>query len=316
MSNLIFSINATLPLILVVVLGVILRKTGFLDKEFAKKCDRFVFYFTVPPTLFLNMYEMDLRASFDTRLLLFCMIATVLSIVGAFFLGKAVIKDSRGDLGEFIQAAYRSSVALLGYALILSLCGQTTHGPVMILGSVPLYNIAAVLILVLTSPDSSHDTGKQLTRALLGIAKNPIILGIAAGSIASLIRLPVPTALQSAAKSVGSLTTPLILISIGISFEGTSALGKLRPSLIAACCKLILIPLIFLPVAVLMGFRAEALITILIMLGSPLTPSGYTMARKYGHSGVITASAIVLTTMGSALTLTVWITVLKALQLI
>ena len=316
MSNLIYSLNATLPLVLVVILGIILRKTGFLDQEFGNRSDRFVFCFTIPPTMFLTMYEMDLAAGFDMRLLLYCMGATVLTIFGAWALGKIILRDNRDALGEFIQACYRSSVAVLGYIILSNIYGSTPTAPMMILGSVPLYNIAACLILVLTSPDEHRDAGSQVTKAILGVVKNPIILGIAAGSIASLLHIHVPAILLSTARSVGSLTAPLTLISIGIGFKGKEVLGEVGPSVTATVFKLILIPLIFVPIAALMGFRGDSLVTILVMLASPVAPASYTMARKFGHSGVISASTIMLTTVGSAITLTIWLTILKSLNMV
>jgi len=64
---------------------------------------------------------------------------------------------------------------------------------------------------------------------------------------------------------------------------------------------------VFVPVAVALGFRNEELIALLIMLGSPTTPSSYVMAKNMGHEGVLTSSCIATTTLLSALTLTGWI---------
>ena len=67
-----------------------------------------------------------------------------------------------------------------------------------------------------------------------------------------------------------------------------------------------------LPCAVALGFRDEELIALLIMLGSPTTPSAYVMSKNMGHEGVLTSSCIALTTLLSALTLTGWIFLLRS----
>lgn len=54
--------------------------------------------------------------------------------------------------GEFIQAAYRSSAALLGIAFIQNIYGNSGQAPLMIIGSVPLYNIMAVVVLSFFKP--------------------------------------------------------------------------------------------------------------------------------------------------------------------
>ena len=70
---------------------------------------------------------------------------------------------------------------------------------------------------------------------------------------------------------------------------------------------------LFLPLAVRMGFREEELVAILIMLGSATTVSCYVMAKNMGHEGTLTSSAVMLTTLFSAFTITGWLFLLKSL---
>ena len=58
----------------------------------------------------------------------------------------------RAIRGEFIQASYRSSAALLGIAFIQNIYGSAGMGPLMIIGSVPLYNMMAVVVLSVFRP--------------------------------------------------------------------------------------------------------------------------------------------------------------------
>ena len=90
------------------------------------------------------------------------------------------------------------------------------------------------------------------------------------------------------------------------------AIKKLGPTLAAAFIKTVGLAAVFLPCAVALGFRNEELVALLIMLGSPTTPSAYVMSRNMGHEGVLTSSCIALTTLLSALTLTGWIFVLRS----
>ena len=116
--------------------------------------------------------------------------------------------------------------------------------------------------------------------------------------------------------SVAQMATPLALITIGAGFEGRKALAKIRPTIAASMIKLVIQPLIFLPVAAWMGFHGEQMIAILIMLASPTTPSCYIMAKNMDNDGVLTASVIVMTTLLAAFTLTGWIFILKTVGLI
>ena len=117
---------------------------------------------------------------------------------------------------------------------------------------------------------------------------------------------------QKTFSTLGSLTTPLALLSIGASFEGAKAIKKLGPTVAASFCKLILLDMIFLPIAIKFGFRGQELIALLIMLGSPTTPASYVMSKNMGHDGTLSASCVAATTLFSAITMTLWIYVLSA----
>jgi len=73
---------------------------------------------------------------------------------------------------------------------------------------------------------------------------------------------------------------------------------------------------VFLPLAVWLGFTGDKLLALMIMLGSPTTPSSYVMARNMGHEGVLTSSVIVMTTILSSFTITGEIFIMKRLGLV
>jgi len=115
---------------------------------------------------------------------------------------------------------------------------------------------------------------------------------------------------------LGGCATPMALLSIGAGFEGAKAIKKLGPTCAAAFIKLILLPVIFLPIAVHMGFREQALVAIVILCGAPSTVSGYVMAKNMGGDHVLSSSIIVLTTVLSAVTLTLTLFILRSFALI
>lgn len=309
MQNLIFSLNATLPVFLVMVVGYALGQLGFLPPAFCKASDRLTFKVTLPLMLFLDMGSVDILHDFRPRFVLFCFAATLVGILTVWAVAKRFLKD-KTLVGEFVQAGYRSSAAVLGVAFIQNIYGTSGMAPLMILGSVPLFNIFAVIILTVESPQQH---GKVTPSKLLyGVLTNPILDGIILGTLYSLLPFGLPTLAQKTLTSLSSLTTPLALLSIGASFEGAKAIKKLAPTLVAACCKLMVLTTIFIPIAVKLGFRDQQLIALLIMLGSPTTPSSYVMAKNMGHEGVLTASCVAATTLFSALSLTFWIFVLRS----
>ncbi|HJB36354.1 MAG TPA: AEC family transporter [Candidatus Blautia merdipullorum] len=314
MENLIFSLNATIPVFLLMVLGLALRKIGWIDEAFASRVNKFVFRVPLPVLLFQDLATVDFYEMWDGRFVLFCFAVTFLGIVIAGLL--SLLLKNRRIQGEFIQASYRSSAALLGIAFIQNIYGSAGIAPLMIIGSVPLYNIMAVAVLSFFSPERKKLDAGTVKKTWKGIVTNPIIIGILIGMIWSLLRLPLPEIAAKTVSSIGATATPLGLMAMGASFDFRKALGQKGPALAASFLKLIGFCAVFLPIAAAMGFRQEKLVAILIMLGSATTVSCYVMAKNMDHEGTLTSSVVMLTTLGSAFTVTAWLYILKSLGLI
>ncbi len=314
MDNLIFSLNATVPVFLLMVLGVFFHAIGWIDDIFAAKMNQFVFLVPLPVMVFRELATTDFSAAWDAKFVIFCFFATLLSILIVWGLSMLCVKGPRR--GEFIQASYRSSAALLGIAFISSIYGNAGMAPMMILGSVPLYNIMAVVVLTLfTEADRKLDRS-TMRRTFHGIITNPILLSVFLGFAWSLLKLPMGTIPNKALTNVANLASPLGLMAMGASIDFKKVGGELRSSIIAAFMKLIGLCAIFLPIAVTLGFRNEKLVAILIMLGSATTVSSFVMARNMGHEGTLTSNTVVITTICSAFTVTFWIYLLRCLGLI
>ena len=314
MENLIFSLNATVPVFLMMLLGMLFRKLGWIDEAFASKMNQFVFLVPLPVLVFHDLAAADIGDVWNFRFVAFCFLVTAASIAICAVL-SCFLKE-KSQRGEFIQASYRSSAALLGIALTTNIYGNAGLVPLMIIGSVPLYNVMAVVVLSLTSPAKDAPRKGLWKSTLKGIVTNPIILGIAAGLLWSILRLPFPPILEKTVSSLGDLAAPLGLIAMGATFRLDKAVGQAKPAIAASVIKLVGFCVLFLPLAVRMGFREEELVAILIMLGSATTVSCYVMAKNMGHEGTLTSSAVMLTTLFSAFTITGWLFLLKSLGLL
>ena len=314
MENLIFSLNATIPIFLMMLLGMLFRKLGWMDEVFAAKMNKFVFLVPLPVLLFEQLATVDFSEVWDIKFILFCFVVTAISITISTLI--SLLWKDRSIKGEFIQATYRSSAALLGIAFIQNIYGTAGMAPLMIIGSVPLYNIMAVVVLSVFKPGNNSFDKVLVKKTLKGIATNPIIIGIVAGFVWSALKLPMPSILHKTVSSIGATATPMGLMSMGATFEMKKATSKMKPTLVAVFMKLVGFCAIFLPMAALLGFRNEEMIAILVMLGSATTVSCFVMARNMGHEGTLSSGVIMMTTLLSAFTLTMWLDVLRSFGLV
>lgn len=312
MDSLIFSLNATMPVFLVIVTGYFLRYIGMLNEPFIKSADRFNFKVTLPVMLFTDLACTDFVTAFDLKYVGYCFFVTLICVLAIWGFARCFMKE-KSLTGEFVQASYRSSAAVLGIAFIVNICGSSGMAPLMIIGAVPLYNIFAVIIL--TFEGKTEGEGR-IKKAFLDILKNPIIISIVLGFLYSVSGLPMPKMMNDTLENIGRMATPLALICIGAGFEGRKAVKLIRPTILASMIKLVIQPAVFLPAAIAMGFTGDKLIAAIIMLGSPTTPTCYIMSKNMGHQGVLSSSVIVMTTILSSFTITLQVFIVKYLGLI
>ena len=175
---------------------------------------------------------------------------------------------------------------------------------------------AAVLVLSFTGPAAKGLDKAALKGSAKGILTNPIIIGIALGMLTSACRIDYPVIIDKTINNIAILASPLALLSLGAGFEGKRAIKEWKPTAVAAFLKIAVLPALFLPLAIYMGFTNEKLIAILVMLGSPTTASCYIMAKNMGHEGTLTSGVVVATTFFSSVTLTLYLFILRSAGLI
>ena len=131
MSNLVFSLNTTMPVFLMMVLGFFLHQVHIIDDGFASKLNKFVFSITLPVMLFHQLGSTNFVDAWDSRFVLFCFTVTAVTIALVWFLSFGI--HSLPERGEFVQAAYRSSAAILGIAYMQNMYGDASMVSLLLL---------------------------------------------------------------------------------------------------------------------------------------------------------------------------------------
>lgn len=148
MDSFIYSINATVPIFLVMIVGWVIKQLGVIDEHFVSKANKYVFHVALPVLLFQQISSADMTSQFDIRFVLYCMLATTAFFVITWVVTELLMKDDT-QKGSFVQCACRSSAAILGMAFIQNMYSSTGMAPLMIVSAVPLFNIYSVIILTL-----------------------------------------------------------------------------------------------------------------------------------------------------------------------
>lgn len=332
MENLVTSFEAVLPLFLMIMLGMFLRRIGMLEENVRQSLNKLCFKVFLPIYLFNNIYTIqDLSSAFDLRLILFACIGLVASFcVMMLVVPRFEKKDSRR--GVMIQAMFRSNFALFGLPLAETLCGEMIGPTSLLLGlTVPIYNILAVISL------ETFRGGKPSVKKMLrGIATNPLIiaslLGIVFYCLKTYAGFTLPAVLHNttiatadgAVKTIhagtlvklGNIATPLSLVALGSQFVFSSVKNFKWQLFFTVLTRLVILPLIMVSIGVALGLRNEFLVPIMIMYGAPTAVSSYPMAQQMGGDGDLAASCVVFTSGFAILTIFLFIFGLKSLGLI
>lgn len=307
------SFEAILPVFILMLLGYILRLLKVTDKKGFDAANKLVFKVFLPTLVFYNIYEAESVKIFDVKLICFTVVGVVAVFVAGYFAVMGLSKEN-SKRGVMLQSFFRSNFAILGIPLVNYICGDSVSGltSLMVAVIVPLFNIFAVVAL-----ERFRDGNEKLNvpRLIKGVATNPLIVGCFIGIIFLLLGIKLPAILEKSVKDISSIATPLAIIVLGSNFVFSSVKGYVRELAICVSTRLVIVPLIMLPIAVWFGFSGEALACLLITFASPVAVSSFAMSQQMGGDENLSAQIVVITSVLCLVTLFVWIFVLSYLGL-
>jgi predicted permease len=316
MSDFLFSINVVLPLFLLITTGYLLKQLRFVSETFLSEANKFVFNFPLPLMLFQNIrnvFNGSFTDSFNTKLILSAFVGIIIVIVILLII-VPVFGKRRATTGSLIQGIFRSNFIIYGLPLATSMYGNSAIIPVsMLLGMViPVYNIAAVVVLTVFSETKSVSSISILL-IIKNIFKNPLILACIAGYVVGTLNIRFPVFIDSPINEISKIATPLALMVMGGLFKFRGLMNNFWTVFIASLSKLVIIPLIAMIVFVCMGFRGLELAALLCLFATPTAVASFIMAENMGCDGEISAHIVVLSTALSAITIFLFIFGLKSM---
>lgn len=298
------SAKAMLPLFVFMGLGYLCRARGILDKSASKQLSNVCFKFFLSTYSAQTIYNANLRDEFELKPVLFVAVSLVTVFLIAWFIVTRFEKD-KVLIPTLIQGIYKSNYAILGIPLVQSICGSNANlgiVSVIMVVLVPLNNTLSAFIF-------EKYTGKATSPMdlVLKVLKNPLILGSLIGIVLNVCKVPIPAWIMSSIISkISALTTPVAMIALGASFE-FSTIGKYAKYITWAIIgKLLLIPMILIPLAMAMGIRGPALLAITVFAGAPNAVNSYSTAVALGGDGDLANEIVIMTSLLSIFTLFGW----------
>lgn len=318
LESLFFSLSVTLPTILMLLLGIILRRRRMVDEHFCQVGSKLVFNIALPTLLFMNIVKHP--ANFGEQLWLIT--AGVSGTIAIYLISEwlaARYIQAREYRGLFVQGMFRGNTGILGLALSLNAYGVAATAPASVYTAciTLLFNVLAIITL-------THSLGEgklSVRRILFSLAKNPLILSILLGILVSKLSLPLPAVLINTGDAIAYIALPLALICAGatLNFSQLKKFRKTDENGVAAKIvwlgsigRLVITPLLMvLAGKFLFQLSPMELGIVFLMSSTPLASASYAMVVYYKGDAVATANMIGVTNLGYMITSSLGLLVLR-----
>lgn len=305
------SIHIILPLCFFCFIGYFTRHWHLVSGEAYKQLNKLVFRVLLPSALCYSTFHSNFRQGFPLKYGLFGSFG-VFAVFLITFLVFSFTHYPNEKKGVIIQGISRSNFVLLGFPVIQSVYGPHIGATAILVSFVvPLFNLLSVVVLEIYS-----DQNVNYLHMVWDILKNPLIIGSLLGIALNLINFPMPYIFDRTLEMLNGATTPLALIALGGTFLIKKVKGNLGILISVIFCRLALVPVIFVGLAILMGFRGIELMSLFIAFGSPTAVSSDSMAQEMHGDAELAGQIVFLTTLLSTISFFIWISLMEAYQLL
>ena len=309
LSNFIVAVSAVVPMFCLMSIGAFIKYQKWLTDEELNHMNRMVFRVFFCCMMFYSIYTTDLASTFRPMLMLYGACG-VLAVFTLAMLIVPKIEPNNRRRGVIVQAIFRSNFVLMGVPIVANIFGDENIAvsTMMIAVIVPIYNVLAVFAL------ETFRGGKfALLPILIGVLKNPMILGAIAGALCLILGIHIPKPVLKTIGQISAATTPVALIILGASFKfGSTHEHRIQ---LTSCIitRLIVVPAILLSTAIALGFRGIDFVTLIAIFGTPCAVVSFAMAQQMGGDADLAGNCVVFTSALSCFTIFCWILFFKTI---
>lgn len=305
MDKILPTLEIVLPLFLIILLGYILRQVKLLPESFAHQSSRLLFFVILPLVFVEDLWNADLSQGYPLGMLLSLLLGLVVTGVVAWLLSK-MLHVQPHLVPSFVHSSIRSNFFYVGYSLLRMMFSDLPSTvSISFLVIMTLFNIS--ISIIYPRKEKSQNPAEQAWSILKAILTNPLNMGLMLGLLLNLLKIPQPKLAQSTLSMVTAMSSPLALLSIGVAFNLQVQKSYLKLALVSAAVKLIAAPLIGMGIGMLFGLSSQELLIIFIIFGTPTALNTFAIDREMGKGEDFVATAILISTILSMLTLTLFV---------
>lgn len=295
-------LSLTAPLFLLVALGYALARFGGWHGPVADALARFVFAVAVPALLFQLMSDFSKLPRVDPWLVAAYFGGTFAVYGAAMIVARAAFAHDGAAAAVFGMGGVFANTVLLGIPLTQATLGDRA---IPAISMVIVFHSLVMWTLVTVTVEWVRHRGPTLAslwRTARGVALNPIVASILAGTAFGFTGFALPAVVDRTIALLSDAAAPLSLIALGMSLFAFGVREGWRESLAMSAIKLAVVPAVVYGLARALALPPVETQAITVLAALPVGANVYLMARAFGALEGPVSSSIVLTTALSALT--------------
>ncbi|MFP4203330.1 MAG: AEC family transporter [Opitutales bacterium] len=296
-------LNSLLPILILIVFGKALSRSGFFAEGFFKELNRLAYFWGLPAILIYKIAEVDLFTPAG-RGILYTLLIVIFSTMALAYLCAPLLRVPAASLGAFVQGSFRGNLAFVGFPVVYFAGGEDALGLGMLASGfcILVYNLSSVLILLLHGSNRAARSWRTVWRQ--GIS-NPLILACLVGFLINLSGFEIPVMLNRSLEALGQIALPLALIGLGAGLQFDDLKGRIDLAAIAAFINVGVSPALGFFVGRALGLDSQSLAVAVIFLACPTAIFSYVLAEMLGNDAATARSIVVLSTLFSIVSLSV-----------
>jgi len=313
LESFLFTVNALVPTFAIVILGYILKRCGLFTKEFLNVANKLCFRVALPCLLFKNISQFGIEGFLKGPYIIFAAVCIIIIVVLLMLFIPKIVSDRR-KCGSMVQGIFRSNYIILGIPIVANMFGEEhmASASALVPISIIVFNFLAVMVLSYFSREK--DVNAFSWDMVKNIITNPLIIASLIGVIYEMLPVKLPNILYKPISDLASIATPLALLTVGGQFEFKTVISNKKELSIAVIGRLIVVPLIFLSIAIMLGYKGADLAPLIVLFGGPTAVSSYVMAKDMDCDSDLAAQIIIFTTLFSMASLFGWVFLLKGMN--
>ncbi|MDY4381791.1 AEC family transporter [Pectobacterium brasiliense] len=312
-----FAFNVTLPNLLMLFMGIALRKLNLLNDAFCDTAMRVVFNVSLPCLLFFSVASNQQSFVSQWSLVVYGTVGTLATFLLLELAATRLVKDPK-ERGIFVQGGFRSNTGVMGLAFAMSAYGDEgiAVGSLYLMVTVIMFNALSVITLTRSLQRQSPEQKIPVSQLLRGIVTNPLIIGLLLGAAYGQSQLPMPGVIKQTGGFISSMALPLALLCAGASLEWRSMFRSSNVAVLSSVAKVFVVPGLLTLGGWLVGFRGVELGIIFLFSSTPTAAGSYAMTRAMGGNATLAANIIGLTTVGAFFMIALGLYFLRSLGVI